>query len=140
MPSTPQAMLGSFDLPIRWPITVTAPERTLNVSGNALSILPVQTNDYVSNFGTITFVVVLKGIETEGETAADHLARQIANLKTEIASDNNTFTVQFANATTEDSYTILKNKPPTIVHEEAYATACMALIEVELTYSQVTTS
>ena len=140
MPSAPQALLGAFDLPIRWPITVTAPERTITVSGNALSALPAQTNDYISGFGSIAFTVVLKGVETQGETAADHLARQIANLKTQIAKDNNKFTVQFANATTVDSYDICKNKPPEVVYEEAYGTACMALVDVELTYSQVTTS
>lgn len=134
MPSTPSAVLGTFNLPVQWPLVITPPERTVTVVANALSAAPMQVNDFISNFGVISFTVVLEGIATEGETAADHLARLIGNLKTEIAKDTNTLTIQWANATASTAYHIYKSKPPTIEYDAPYGRANVAFVAVELNY------
>jgi len=134
MPSTPSAVLGTFNLPVQWPLTIVPPERTVTVVANALSAAPVQVNDFISNYGVISFTVVLEGIATEGETAADHLARMIANLKTEIAKDSNSLVVQWANATATTTYHIYKSSPPVITYDAPYGRANVAFVPVELNY------
>lgn len=134
MPSSPSAVLGTFNLPVQWPMVFTPPERTVTVVANALSAAPMQVNDFVSNFGTIAFTVVLEGQETQGETAADHLARMIANLKTEIAKDSNSLVVRWANATATTTYHIHKSQPPVITYDAPYGRANVAFVPVELNY------
>ncbi len=134
MPSTPSAVLGTFSIDAQWPITVTPPERTVTVSANALSTAPVQVNDFVSNFGVINITAVIKGTATEGETAADHVLRQVANLCTEVAKDTNTLTIQWANSVASTAYTIYKNPPPTIVYDAPFGRASVAFVTIDLNY------
>ena len=85
MPESPTAVLGTFSIDAQWPLTFTPPARTITVSSNSLATAPVQVNDYISDFGVINIPAIIKGVASEGETAADHVLRQVANLTTEIA-------------------------------------------------------
>lgn len=134
MPSSPSALLGAFSIDAQWPITVTPPARVVTVSSNALSTAPVQVNDFVADFGVIQITAIVRGVETQGETAADHLARQIANLCTEVAKDTNDLVVQWGNATTSTTYHIKKSSPPTIVYDVPYGRANVAFVTIELNY------
>ena len=134
MPSSPTAVLGAFSIDAQWPLTVTPPARTVTVSSNALAAAPVQVTDYVSDFGVVNITAIIKGVATEGESAADHLARQIANLVTEVAKDTNTLTITWANATASTAYTIYKSPPPTIVYDVPYGRGNVAFVTIDLNY------
>jgi hypothetical protein len=90
-------------------LTIGAVPRTVTVAANALSSAPVQVCDYVSDYGEIAFQAKLAGRETVGETAANHLQRMLANLRTEVAKDSNTLTVDVWGMTTPYVYHIHKN-------------------------------
>jgi hypothetical protein len=132
MPSA-SMVLGGLTLTAQWPVTITPPERTLTVSGNALSANPVHVNDYVSDFGTIAFSVVMKGTASVGETAVENVEVQIAALKAQVAQDTNTLYVQWGESSAVTAYMIYKSKPPTVTYEAALRSA-VAFVEVTLNY------
>jgi hypothetical protein len=91
-------------------IVITAPVRTVGVAANALSKRPVQTTDFISDFGTIAFHARLAGIDSESETAPDHMQRMRDNLETEVAKDSNTFLLSLFGVTSGPrSYSVVKN-------------------------------
>ena len=134
MPESPTAVLGTFSIDAQWPLTFTPPARTITVSSNALATDPVQVNDYISDFGVINITAIIKGTASEGETAADHVVRQITNLNTEIAKDTNTLTVTWGDSVAATAYTIYKSPPPTIAYDAPFGRADVAFVTFELNY------
>ena len=90
-------------------ITVKDPVRTVGVAANALSKNPVQTVDFISDFGTISFRVRLGGIDTSGETAPRHLERMWSNLRTLAAKKSSTFTITIRGWSAPRSYGVVKS-------------------------------
>lgn len=88
--------------------------RAIGMSANALAQYPVETTDYISGYRPIDIGGKLTGIETTGESAADHLQRLWDNLETEVAKDRNTLTLDFG-STTNRVYTVYKNELVEIV-------------------------
>lgn len=93
-------------------IVITPPPRTINVAANCLASEPVQTTAFYSDLGTISFTAKLAGIQTQGESAVDHLARMWANLVTELQKDANTGTLRISDVTAPLTYRIRKNDDP----------------------------
>lgn len=85
--------LGAFGFKSR-SLRVGPLPRTVGVAANALARLPVQTTDYMSGYRQIEVEGYLKGRDTVGETAAEHLARLWSNLEAECRKDANTLTVR----------------------------------------------
>lgn len=88
--------------------------RAIGMSANALAQYPVETTDYISGYRPIDIGGKLTGIETTGESAADHLQRLWANLETEVAKDRNTLILDFG-GTWSRVYTVYKNELVEIV-------------------------
>lgn len=88
--------------------------RAIGMSANALAEYPVETTDYISGYRPIDISGRLAGIETQDESAADHLQRLWANLETEVAKDRNVLTLDFG-STTNRVYTVYKNELVEIV-------------------------
>ena len=115
MPSYAVVTLGAFAFDgvggasVNGDIVVGPVPRTVNVSSNALSLEPVQTTDFWPDFGVISFHAKLSGRETVGETAANHLQRMWANLRTEINKDSNTLVIQPFGMDNALTYRIFKN-------------------------------
>jgi len=131
------ATLGSFAFDgvngaaIEGVIEVGALPRTINVSANALSAAPVQTNAFVSGFRPVKLPVKLAGIESQGETAHEHLQRMLTNLKTEVEKDQNTLLIEPYGMPVVYTYTVYKNEdfPVTI----AALTQSRSVLAFELT-------
>jgi hypothetical protein len=100
---------GASGAAVNGTVVIGAVPRTVGVSSNALSAEPVQTTDSTPDFGVIQFPAKLSGRETTGETAANHLQRMWANLKTEIAKDSNTIVIQPFGMDDAYTYRIFKN-------------------------------
>jgi len=92
-------------------IKIGGTPRTIVVSSNALSTKPVQVNAFTSGYRKIVLPVKLAGIDSQGETAKDHLHRMIVNLRTEVAKDTNTLTIELYGIGTPWSYDVYKNEP-----------------------------
>ena len=84
--------------------------RTIGVVCNALSAYPQQTTDFVSGYRQIQLPAKLAGRDTIGETAANHLQRMLANLRTEVEKDANTLVIQPWGMDDSYSYTVYKNE------------------------------
>ena len=116
MPDYAIATLGAFAFDgaggaaIVGDLEIGALPRTIVVSANALSTTPVQVNAYTSDFMTVKLPVKLAGIESLGETAPNHLARMLANLRTEVEKDTNTLTIAPWGMETAYTYTVAKNE------------------------------
>ena len=91
-------------------VELGARPRTVVVSCNALSAEPVQTVDYVSGFMPVTIRGWLQGLDTLNETAAEHLVRLRANLKTEVGKDSNTLSIVWLGIGTPETYRVFKNE------------------------------
>jgi hypothetical protein len=103
------ATLGAFTAPCSGVIIGPRP-REVGISANALAQYPVQTTDYVSGFRPVTIQGwKLAGVETIGESAAEHLERLWANLVTEVAKDSNTLTIAVWGFLTPRVFTVYKN-------------------------------
>jgi hypothetical protein len=112
-------------------IVITPLVRTVGVAANALSKRPVQTTDFISDFGTIAFHTRLAGINSLSETAPDHMLRMWANLETEVAKDANTLLVYLSGVTSGPrSYSIAKNGP--MDETIAKATQSRSVIEFDV--------
>jgi len=85
--------LGAFGFKAR-SLRIGPLPRTVGLSANALARLPVQTVDYVSGYRQIDIEGYLKGRDTIGETAAEHLTRLWSNLEAECLKDANTLTIR----------------------------------------------
>jgi hypothetical protein len=115
MPSYAIVTLGAFvfdgagGASVNGDIVIGPVPRTVNVSANALSAEPVQTTDFWSDFGVISFPAKLSGRETIDETAANHLQRMWANLRTEINKDSNTLVIQPLGMDNAYTYRVFKN-------------------------------
>jgi hypothetical protein len=70
-------------------------QRTIGISANALAEEPVQTVDFTSGYQPIDIAGYLQGIETQDETAAEHLDRLWDNLETECRQPSNTLILDF---------------------------------------------
>ena len=91
-------------------VELGAVPRTVTVSCNALSSEPVQTVAYISGFMPIRIDSWLQGLNTLGETAAEHLVRLRANLKTEVGKDHNTLSIVWRGLGTPETYRVFKNE------------------------------
>ena len=132
MPSYAIATLGAFvfdgtsGAAIVGDIEIGALPRTIVVSANALSTTPVQVNAFTSDFLTVKLPVKLAGIESLGETAPNHLARMLANLRTEVAKDANTLSIVPWGMETPYAFTVYKNENfPVIISPLTQARAVM---------------
>ena len=102
--------LGAFPFRAR-AVEIGAVPRTITVSCNALSLEPVQTVAYVSGFMPIRIDSWLQGLDTLGETAAEHLMRLRANLKTEVGKDHNTLLINWTDVLGDlETYRVFKNE------------------------------
>ena len=115
MPSYAIATLGAFvfdgaGASIVGEIEIGSLPRTIVVSSNALAPAPVQVNAFTSDFRKIKLPVKLAGIESQGETAKNHLRRLLANLRTEVEKDTNTLVIQPYGMTGSYTYTVYKNE------------------------------
>jgi len=91
-------------------LEIGARPRTIGVSCNALSAEPVQTVDFVSGFIPVRIGGFLIGLDTAGETAAEHFQRLRANLKTEVGKDSNTLSIVWEGIATPETYRVFKNE------------------------------
>jgi len=92
-------------------VEIGARPRTIGVSCNALSPEPVQTVDYVSGYMPVRIDGYMVGLDTESETAAEHLVRLRANLKTEVGKDHNTLTIVWRGLeSSPETYRVFKNE------------------------------
>ena len=107
------ATVGAFTFVVTW-LRIGARPRAIGMSANVLAEYPVETTDYTPGYRPIDIGGKLKGIETIGESAADHLQRLWDNLETEVAKDRNTLTLDFG-ATTNRVYTVYRNEGVEIV-------------------------
>lgn len=98
-------------------IRVGAKPRTINVATNALAANPIQSTAFTSGFRPITIGGFLKGVDTQGETAEEHLVRLVHNLRTEVAKNTNTLTISWANVTAPETYTVYKNEDVDLDYE-----------------------
>ena len=98
-------------------VEVGALPRTIGVTCNALSPNPVQTTDFTSGYRPITIEGYLRGIDSQGETAAAHLVRLMHNLRTEVAKDTNTLTIAWPGGAAADVYTVYKNEDVMTRHD-----------------------
>ena len=112
MPDYATITLPPLTLSVQWPLEWNPPVRSVQTLANALSKEPVQGPDYLSDYGLVKMRVRLKGVDTLGETAGDHLERQFANLCAVVASDTNTFTVIPGGASTGKTVRVFKSDPP----------------------------
>ena len=108
MASPTTAKLGAFPFTSITSIRVGPKPRTVGISANALSRAPIQTTDFVSGYRPVSIAGWLKGIDTQGETAAVHLTRLMHNLAAEVARAMNTLTIVWTGGHT-DVYTVYKN-------------------------------
>jgi len=90
-------------------ITIGGQQRTINTNANALSRRPVQTSDYISAFLVIAIEGYLQGVDTQSETAVDHLLRLRHNLKTEVRKDSNLLVIDWLGEGSLETYNVLKN-------------------------------
>jgi hypothetical protein len=98
-------------------LVIRAMPRTVGVSANALAPYPMQTVDFISGYRPITISGFLRGLDTMGETAAEHLVRLKSNLRIEVAKDANILTVTWAGVATPDAWAVYKNDDVEFVHE-----------------------
>lgn len=102
--------LGAFPFHAKR-VVIGARPRTIGVSCNALSAEPVQTVDFVSGFMPVTIEEAwLQGLDTLSETAAHHLVRLRANLKTEVGKNHNTLSITWNWSDTLETYRVFKNE------------------------------
>jgi hypothetical protein len=132
MPSYAIATLGAFAFDgtggaaIVGDIEIGALPRTIVVAANALSTTPVQVNAYTSDFVKVKLPVKLSGIESQGETAPDHLARMLANLRTEVEKDTNTLTIAPWGMENAYTFAVYKNENfPVVIGTLTQARAVM---------------
>jgi len=102
------ATLGAFAFTVT-ALRIGRLPRAVGLSANALAKYPMQTTDYVSGYRPIEIGGRIDGVETQDETAADHLQRQWSNLEAEVGKDANTLTLDFG-ATSPRVYTVYKNE------------------------------
>jgi len=126
--------LGTMVLSCQWPLVITPPTRSVATLTNALAAEPVQGADYISDYGSIAARVRLRGVETQGETAADHLERQWSNLCAFVASDTCTFSLQMRGATAPWTARVFKSDPPVRVDDFASDAARMRFVDINLRY------
>jgi hypothetical protein len=107
------ATLGAFPFVVT-SLRIGARPRAIGMSANALAQYPVETTDYIPGYRPIDIGGKLTGVETTGESAADHLQRLWDNLETEVAKDRNVLTLDFG-ASTNRVYTVYKNELVEIV-------------------------
>lgn len=107
------ATLGTFLFTVT-SLRIGPRPRAIGMSANALAQYPVETTDYIPSYRPIDIGGRLKGVETTGESAADHLQRQWDNLETEVAKDRNVLTLDFG-AATNRVYTVYRNEGVEIV-------------------------
>lgn len=116
MPSATTVTLGAFVFDAAT-VTIGARPRTVGVACNAISPYPVQTTDFISGYRPITIGGFLIGKDTMGETAAEHLVRLKANLRTEVAKHANSLVIQWGGVATPETYTVYKNDDVEFTHE-----------------------
>ncbi|MEN6426097.1 MAG: hypothetical protein ABFE13_12080 [Phycisphaerales bacterium] len=97
--------------------------RTIGVACNALSPKPLQTTDFTSGYRPITIEGYLRGLDTQLETAAAHLVRLKANLKSEVAKDTNTLEILWAGTTVPESFDVYKNNDEPVFKHDASSEA-----------------
>lgn len=108
------ATLGAFPFHVTG-LEIGARPRTIGVACNALSPEPVQTVDFVSGYMPVRIDGYMVGLDTTGETAAEHLVRLRANLKTEVAKDHNTVSLNWRGYGPSETYRVFKNEDYALV-------------------------
>jgi len=109
------ATLGAFPFHVTG-LEIGARPRTIGVSCNALSPEPVQTVDFVSGYMPVTISGFMVGLDTTGETAAEHLKRLRANLKTEVGKDHNTLLINWTDVLGDlETYRVFRNEDYALV-------------------------
>jgi hypothetical protein len=102
---------GNNGAAITGPIKIGAKPRTIPALSNALSVKPVQGPDFQPDFRQIEIVSFsLWGIESQSETAANHLKRLLTNLKTEVGRATNKLTISWWGLRVPYVYTVVKNQ------------------------------
>jgi hypothetical protein len=134
MPSHATIVLGPLTLKVKWPITRTPPVRQVGVSSNALAEEPVQVTDYISDYGVLAMTVVLRGVETLGESAGAHLDRQQSNLEAVIASDTSTFSLLRGGSVDPWTCRVFKSDPPVVVDDFYSDRQAYRAVDVTLRY------
>ena len=105
--------LGAFPFYSR-EVEVGALPRNITVVTNALAVEPVQVNAYTAGYMAVRIEAFLLGVDTQNETAQEHLVRQRANLKAEVGKDANTLTIDWRGGATE-TYRVFKNEDYALV-------------------------
>jgi len=126
--------LGNETLHILWDPEPDfgAPSRELGESSNPLAFEPVQTTDTVSSLRAQKFSVLISGVESAGESAADNKVRQIRNLAVEVAKDENTLVVQGARRDIPVTFQVKKNPPFPQPYTWRFDRGHQAVIPIEL--------
>lgn len=88
------AFTGSNGAALVGEVVIGPKPREIVTVTNALATEPVQVMAYVSGYVPVTLPVKLSGIESQGETAAEHLVRMLTNLRTEVEKDTNTLVIE----------------------------------------------
>lgn len=96
-------------------VEIGALPRTITVCANALSAEPVQVNSFVSGYMPVRIDGFVVGLETQDETAAEHLKRLRANLKTEVGKNANTVSIDWRGLGTLETYRVFKNEDYALV-------------------------
>jgi hypothetical protein len=101
--------LGALQL-VATDVEIGALPRTIGLACNPLAAEPKQTFDYVSGYQPVKMRVRLTGVDTTGETAANHLQRQLANLAAEAGKATNTLVIQVWGMADPYNFTVYKNE------------------------------
>jgi hypothetical protein len=134
MPEYATISLPPLTLSVQWPLEWTPPLRNVQTLSNALSAEPVQGVDYIAEYGLVRMRVRLKGIDTQGETAADHVQRQFDNLCAVVANDSNTFSVTMGGASTGKTVRVFKSDPPVRVDDFVADRRHIRFVDLTLRY------
>ena len=105
--------LGAFPFYSR-EIEIGPLPRNITVATNALAVEPVQVNAYIAGYMGVRIDAFLLGVDTQNETAQEHLARQRSNLKTEVAKDTNTLLIDWRGGS-QETYRVFKNEDYALV-------------------------
>ena len=106
--------------------------REYGVQTNALAAAPVQTTDYISGYQQVTVQVLLQGIDTISETAAEHLRRLRSNLKAEVGRTSNTLSIDYGDGLAPDEFSVYLNDDFTYVlaphQSQSHLAACTIIL------------
>jgi hypothetical protein len=122
--------LGAFDFTAQQ-IELGPLPRSVTVASNALSSEPIQVNAFVSGFMPVAIYGFLEGMDTQDETAVEHLLRLRHNLKTEVAKDSNSLTILWDGVGAPETYRVFKNNDFGLVIPQHVQATCF--LEFSLT-------